>query len=488
MKPAASVPSEEGARPTSIGPYAIEGLIKQGHTSLIYLASMPQDPSLLAIKVLAKAFLKEPEMVDRFFQEASIIALAQHPNIVKLYKYGRWQEGLYIAMEYIHGVTLQEWLNRPLSLKKALDLLLQIAYAVCHLHTHGIIHRDLKPENILVNAKGQIKLIDFGIAHLLKERAAEGALQASRLIGTPIYMSPEQRADPESVSYPSDVYSLGIIAYELFTGPVQKGKVQLSKAPLGLQKILSRALQPKVEERYSDIFSFISDIVSYMQSKDFSADQEQFAKTGLFFENFKQMEQRLLNRPHTHSIAGFKLHTACNELSLASGSYFSLFSSQSHSFPPHLIAMRADISKRPENALKVLYLAGAYQALAQNLPWQKALASFEHQGISEDISFLTLELGSHIRYSIFGKGEAWAWHAERQQFSRCPPQEESLALQPKDRLLILLTPQAKAPLPEAFLLKNAESLLIPFTEQILSYIEAISEDKQNPFFILCIEK
>ena len=345
-----SSPGEKDA-PQKIGPYPIEGLIQQGKTSLIYLASMPEKGTLLAIKVLAKTFLQEPEMVDRFFQEASIIALAHHPNIVKLYTYGLWQEGFYIAMEYIHGVTLQEWLKRPLTLKKALDILLQIAYAVCHLHTHGIIHRDLKPENILVTSNGQIKLIDFGIAHLLKDQAEQELSGARRIIGTPIYMSPEQRADPESVSYPSDIYSLAIIAYELIAGPLKRSKILLSKVPAGLQKILSRALQTNLEERYADLFSFISDIVSYMQSQEFTSDQELFSKNGLFLDNFKQMEQKLLSKKNTSQIVnGFQFHIAYNALSLATatGPYFDLFAN-------HLVALQANVAKKPENALQELF-------------------------------------------------------------------------------------------------------------------------------------
>ena len=107
-------------------------------------------------------------MVKRFLAEAKIIAIADHPNIVRLHQSGRWEEGLYIAMEYVQGISLRQYLQKvPLSIKRALEIILEIAYALCHLHTHHVIHRDLKPENILITQEGKVKVIDFGIAQLL---------------------------------------------------------------------------------------------------------------------------------------------------------------------------------------------------------------------------------------------------------------------------------------------------------------------------------
>ena len=150
-------------------------------------------------------------MVQRFLREADIIALADHPNIVKLYRQGTWEGGLYIAMEFIGSLSLRKYILRNLiSLKHALELVLEISMALCHLHAHGVIHRDLKPENILVTEVGEVKVIDFGIAQLLTDSPTDPRARR-RLVGTPIYMSPEQKNDPESTSYPSDIYSLGII-------------------------------------------------------------------------------------------------------------------------------------------------------------------------------------------------------------------------------------------------------------------------------------
>ena len=263
------------AIPKNIGPYAIESLLEKGGMSLLYLGCHPETKLPVAIKVLSPKYLSNIEVVNRFLTEAELIAMADHPNIVKLFGQGNWEGGVYIAMEFIHGISLrQHLLQTPLSLKRALHIILDVSYALCHLHTHGIIHRDLKPENILIDAYGRIKVIDFGVAQLLSEKPDEQEPAGKRVIGTPIYMSPEQRERPESVSYASDIYSLGIITYELVLGRLSHGQIHLSLMPKGIHKILKKALQPDVAKRHLDIVDFIADISSYLLSEDAEKDRK----------------------------------------------------------------------------------------------------------------------------------------------------------------------------------------------------------------------
>lgn len=272
--------------PEKIGPYTIEGLLEKGGMSVLYLGTHPETKEPTTIKVLSEKFLTQPDIVEQFLKEAEIISLADHPNIVKLYGHGKWEGGLYIAMEFIQGISLRQYiLQTPLSLKRALEVTLDIAHALCHLHTHGIIHRDLKPENILINENGTVKVIDFGIAQLLTER--QPGEEGGRLLGTPVYMSPEQRKNPANLSYPSDIYSLGIITYEIVLGRLSHGQVHLSLMPKGLQKILARALQPNVEDRYQDIVDFISDISSYLNSSLIDKEKKATDQVNEFTENFR---------------------------------------------------------------------------------------------------------------------------------------------------------------------------------------------------------
>lgn len=289
---ASSRPSEI---PQKIGPYKIESLLEKGGMSLLYLGLHPDTNEPTTIKVLLPKFLSHPDVVQRFLKESEIIAMTDHPNIVKLYGHGEWEGGLYIAMEYIQGVSLRQYLlQSPISLKRALEIIIDIAYALCHLHTHGVIHRDLKPENILIMDTRDVKVIDFGIAQMLTERSTREAPASQRLIGTPIYMSPEQRENPESVSYPSDIYSLGIIFYELVLGKLSHGHIHLSLMPKGLQKILTKTLQPKPQDRYHDIVDFITDVSAYLNSTDLDKERKAGDQLSEITENLKSVQEILL--------------------------------------------------------------------------------------------------------------------------------------------------------------------------------------------------
>lgn len=280
--------------PEKIGPYKVEALLEKGGMSFLYLAIHPETKDPITIKVLFPEFLSNPEMVQRFSREAAIIALADHPNIVKLYGQGEWEGGLYIAMEFIQGISLRKYLLRNLiSLKHALELVMEISMALCHLHAHGIIHRDLKPENILVTDSGGVKVIDFGIAQLLTDNQRDPHSKR-RLIGTPIYMSPEQKNDPESTSYPSDIYSLGIITYELVLGKLSHGHIHLSIMPKSLQKILAKALQLQSEDRYQDIVDFMTDVSAYLHSPALLKENKELDPLSDLSESLRQAQHSLV--------------------------------------------------------------------------------------------------------------------------------------------------------------------------------------------------
>ncbi len=264
-------PANAPAVPSRIGPYQIDSVLNHGGMSLLYLGLHPETKQPLAIKVLLPAYVTHPEMIERFLQEAEIIALTNHPNIVKLYGQGTWEGGLYIAMEFIQGVSLSQFImQHSLSLKRSLDIVLQVAYALCHLHTHRVIHRDLKPENILITEDGEVKVIDFGIAALHEEGHPA---QSKSFMGTPSYMAPEQKEDSSKASYSSDIYALGIITYELVVGKLSYGVLNLSLVPKGLRTILEKALAVSPEERYQDIVDFITDISQYLRSGEWEKDR-----------------------------------------------------------------------------------------------------------------------------------------------------------------------------------------------------------------------
>ena len=274
--------------PSYIGPYKIESLLNKGGMSILYLGFHPQTKETLVIKVLSPKHMKNSEMIERFLKEAKIIALTNHPNIVKLYGQGQWEGGLYIAMEFIRGVSLRQFIfQHSLSLKRSIDIILQVAYALYHLHSHDVIHGDLKPENILITEEGDVKVIDFGIARL-KQELKKPSLKNTKIAGTPSYMSPEQKEGSSKMTFASDVYSLGIIAYELAMGKLSFGVIHLSLVPKGLRKIIEKALAVSLTERYQDILSFITDLSQYLKSGGLEKDRPGIDQLKEFLETIQR--------------------------------------------------------------------------------------------------------------------------------------------------------------------------------------------------------
>ncbi|MCI0381461.1 MAG: protein kinase [Chlamydiae bacterium] len=281
--------------PERIGPYKIESLLAKGGMSLLYIGIDPKNKQkLLVVKTLFPEYVNHPEMVDHFLWEAKIIAMTDHPNIVKLYGQGQWEKGLYIAMEFIQGISLSQFiLQQSLSLKRSLEIILQVAYALCHLHSHGVIHRDLKPENILIREDGEIKVVDFGIAQLHEDHFSQKSTIEKKIVGTPSYMSPEQKENPLNISFLSDIYSLGIIAYELLVGKLSYGLIQLNILPLGLQKIIGKALAISPKERYQDVVDFITDISGYLKSPEMEREKPGSDQIKEFLELAQQAQGQL---------------------------------------------------------------------------------------------------------------------------------------------------------------------------------------------------
>ncbi len=397
--------------PSSIGPYKIEGLLEKGGMSILYLGTHPDSKEPTAIKVLSPKFTANPEVIKRFTSEAGIIAMTDHPNIVKMYGQGQWEGGLYIAMEFIEGASLRQYLLRhPLSLKQALEMIMDVAYALCHLHTHGVIHRDLKPENILLTEDNVIKVIDFGIAQLLTE-GNKDPLQQHRLMGTPIYMSPEQQENPESVSYASDIYSLGIIAYELILGKLSHGRIHLSLLPKGMQKIISKSLQPKIADRYHDIVDFISDISIYMHSPDFHRDTLPSDQLSRLSENVKVAHQGML--PATPPLwAPMEIGVGFQRSPVSSGLYYDFFALNDGRY---LVLTMEAMDKEMEGIVNVAMARGMLRMIASlAVNPDEWLSTLNEMLILDSISrryfvnWLCIDPNTHtLDYLACGKNTLW---------------------------------------------------------------------------------
>lgn len=440
-KPGLTLPSEAVGEmaavplPLYIDAYKIESLLERGGMSFLYLGTHPGTKEPVTIKVLAPRLAFHPEIIERFLREASIISVVDHPNIVKMYGHGRWEGGLYIAMEFIQGISLRQYiLQTPVSLKKALEIILEIAYAVCHLHAHGIIHRDLKPENILICEDGRIKVIDFGIAQILCEKKGDTLEAKPRTIGTPIYMSPEQKENPEHVSYPTDIYSLGIIAYELILGKLSHGHIHLALMPKGLQKIFNKMLQTKPEERYFDIVDLISDISAYIDSPAIEKEKKVGDHLSELSEDMR-LAQNLLLPPNAPLWKGLDVQISCMRGLELTGVYYDFLEIKENVYG---IIIGKSSTNGAEGIIYASVLRGMVRAISQQTDDPAKLIStlnriISHDNMDQVFSLCYIEFSPHdnnIAYVGCGFGNIWLFPADSTPPKKFPIENMTLGIDP----------------------------------------------------------
>lgn len=390
-------PSEEppSTLPRQIGPYKIESLLSKGGMSILYMGLHPETRQIIAIKVLSPQFVRNPEMKAQFLKEAKIIGLTNHPNIIKLYGEGEWEGGLYIAMEFIRGVSLRQFIEQQsLSLKRCIDIILQVAYALSHLHSHGVIHGDLKPENILITEDGEVKVIDFGIARMHEEVKKEKG-RTTKMIGTPNYLSPEQKEDSSKISYASDIYSLGIIAYELISGKLSFGMIHLSQVPRGLRPILEKALAVSVKERYPDVIKFISDFAEYLKSGGLEKDRPGTDQLKEILETVQKAGQAL-STPGPLSTSTVDIGIAKYKAVGMGGNYFDFYKLPNNSFLFVIVEPEDRGLEAPIFAANLRGMIRALIALMPNFTFAQFISSLNRM-VREDplkqnynVAFLTL--------------------------------------------------------------------------------------------------
>jgi serine/threonine-protein kinase len=250
------------------GRYEIVKELGKGSMGVVYQANDPQIGRTIALKVLRPDRVSSEDFVQRFLKEARAIGRMSHQNIVTVYDVGQDQSTVYIAMEFLEGEALNVYArDRALTMEQIADIGIQVADSLDYAHTRGIVHRDIKPQNIMVAPTGVVKLTDFGIAHV-EDPEASHQTQAGEILGTPNYMSPEQVMG-KKVDGRSDLYSLGVILYELATGSRPfKGEnlaaifhaitsetparpQALNPAvPEGLSGVILRCLEKNPEERF----------------------------------------------------------------------------------------------------------------------------------------------------------------------------------------------------------------------------------------------
>jgi beta-lactam-binding protein with PASTA domain/predicted Ser/Thr protein kinase len=255
------------------GRYRVLHRLGAGGMADVYLAQDEQLDREVALKLLHRRFAEDPGFVERFRREAQSAASLQHPNVVSVFDRGTFDDTYYIAMEYLDGRTLKRLIREeaPLETSRAIDLTIQMLKAARFAHRRGVIHRDLKPHNVIVDSGDHVKVTDFGIARA----GASDMTETGSIMGTAQYLSPEQ-AQGHAVSAPSDLYSIGIVLYEMLTGrvpfdgesPVSIALKHVSEAPIppsqfnpeipsALEQVVLWSLNKDPADRPADADQFI---------------------------------------------------------------------------------------------------------------------------------------------------------------------------------------------------------------------------------------
>ncbi|MBQ3842293.1 MAG: Stk1 family PASTA domain-containing Ser/Thr kinase [Ruminiclostridium sp.] len=298
--------------------YELTELIGVGGMADIYKANDIIENKVVAVKILKNEFAKSEDFLRRFRNESKAIALLSHKNIVKIYDVGFTDKIQYIVMEYIDGITLTEYIERQgvLKWRDAVHFTTQILRALQHAHDRGIVHRDIKSQNVMLLADGTIKVMDFGIAHFNRET---DKTISEKAIGSVHYISPEQ-ARGEVTDEKSDIYSVGVMLYEMLTGvkpfdgdnPVSIALKHMqtkprkmteinSSIPEGLEEITMKAMQKVPAERYQTAGEMIKDIEEFKKNPSIVFEYKYFSTDGST-KYFDKITPETLKEQQTHKI------------------------------------------------------------------------------------------------------------------------------------------------------------------------------------------
>jgi len=254
-----------------LGGFVIEDRIGFGGMGEVYKATQLSLDRIVALKVLPPAFAERPLFVRRFYEESTALSALNHPNIVTIYERGNVGRFYYFAMEFVDGMPLHLITWNPADVQQFLNVAKGTAAALSYAQERGVVHRDIKPANIMLSRRNETKITDFGLASLMADDKGreEGSSHRPVAMGTPAYMSPEQKKDPGAVDSRTDIFSTGMVFYELLTGrrpdvPLETPPSQVHQMPdPRLDHIVVRCLQQDPEDRYQSAGELLHDLEEF---------------------------------------------------------------------------------------------------------------------------------------------------------------------------------------------------------------------------------
>ncbi|MFZ2276754.1 MAG: protein kinase, partial [Prosthecobacter sp.] len=278
-----------------------------GGMSAVFRARQPRLDRMVALKVLPKSLAATPGFAERFTREGRVLARLSHPNIVTVHDFGESGGFCFLIMEYVDGVNLRQAMRAGrFTPEQALNIIPVMCEALQYAHSQGVLHRDIKPENILLDTKGRVKIADFGIAKILDENGDGGMMltQSGAKLGTAPYMAPEQIEKPGSVDHRADIYSLGVVFYEMLTGELPLGRFaapsEKSAVNGNMDEVVFRALAKDRAMRQQSAGEFKTQIEGIA-----SMPPQARRSLAMRFSSFEYKSKRtLLGRPLLHITSG----------------------------------------------------------------------------------------------------------------------------------------------------------------------------------------
>lgn len=249
-------------------------LVGTGGMAAVYKAKQPGLDRFVALKILPEEFSHDVKFALRFTREARTLAKLSHPNIISVFEFGNMGDTYYFLMEFIDGTTLREIVaGGQLAPEQALSIVPHLCDALQYAHDKRVVHRDIKPENILISSDGVVKIADFGLSRIIGNETHQTKLTGThQIMGTPRYMAPEQLESSRGVDHRADIYSLGVVFYEMLTGELPMGyfaapskKVEID---VRLDEVVLRTLEKEPHRRYQKASQLKSDVQSITSSKN----------------------------------------------------------------------------------------------------------------------------------------------------------------------------------------------------------------------------
>lgn len=431
-----------------ISHYQIMASLGVGGMGEVYLAEDTRLGRKVALKLLPAFFTKDKERLRRFEQEARAASALNHPNVAHIYEIGEFAGTSFIAMEYVEGHTLEVKIgNRPLDATEMVNIAVQTVDALDAAHTKGIIHRDIKPANIMITLRGQVKVLDFGLA---KVTAAQSDNEASTKIkttpgavmGTVPYMSPEQAMGRE-IDHRSDIFSLGTVLYEMTTGRVpfagattsetiaailRDEPPPLAAAPPTLERIVGKALRKNREERYQTASELLADLKQLKRQLELQNELVRAGPSALPDHMLKQVGSTGDVTPgHTtakHRVGGIWRHTllAACVLALVIGSAGWLYWRNAKLNQAQDVLPRIEELVRAERFFEAYDLALETQHYLPNEPTLTRLM----RTVADDLSVITDPPGAKVYLKRFAPDEAGKFPA-RQFIGTTPINHQQIA-------------------------------------------------------------